>query len=782
MIIRAGIALPLLLALPALGWAQLELSELRGRAIAANGAPLPGAVVALLDQRGGVLRTGTCDAAGRFALQGIVPGSYYLRVTSGPLVSSLQNVIVGSALASEIEVRLAARSAETVVVTPDTELPALQTRTSLSGESVQQVPARDGRGLRAAVATTPGWSTEDNGLMHVRGVDDGFLYVIDGVPLYERFDTQFGASPEANQVSSLNVLTGHLPPEFGLKAGGVIEINTGVALRDDWSGDLEASAASESTGAGNGRLLGPLGKKAVVALYGSGGTSDRFVDPVDPGNLHGQGSAYQGDARVLLKPAERDSITFGLRYGHSEFEVSNSRDQEDAGQDQHQRLDHGVPMISWQRSWSERTVSQLAAVGFWNRNELQPSTHDIPLSTHAQRSGNRFGLLASATHSLGHHVLKGGLEVGRVHTDESFRFFVTDPEEGEEADLSDGALQFTADNPFVFEGSHSGTQLSAYGQDTWRALPSLVLNFGMRFDRSAQPTAETSFGPRFGVAYRPGRTTTLRASVDRYFQPPQLEWLLLSSSEEARVLSPFAEEGLAGGAEPRAERQWAYEVGGEQWLGQAARLDMALWYRQGTSVDDPNVFFGSTIIFPNSVGEQKARGLDVRIDVPRRKGIGGFVSYTLSKIDQYGPITGGLFLEDDFLDIGPGTKFTPDHDQRHVGLLGLSYQRGSFWVSATGRYESGTPVEVDLDELLSRPGADRVDFATGRVKPRTVFDLAAGIRLLQFGSLAVEAGAQVLNLTDEAYAYNFGNPFSGTHFGPPRTFTFKLRLASANGY
>ncbi len=781
----AGLVMAVLLGLPTAGWTQLELSELRGRAIDPGGAPLPAAVVSLLDQRGAALRTATCDAAGRFVLQGIVPGSYYLRATSGPLVSSLQNVVVGSALAGEIEVRLAARSAETVVVTSNTELPALETRTSLSGESVQQVPARlSGGGLRAAVASTPGWSTEDNGLMHVRGVDDGFLYVVDGVPLYERFDTLFGVSPEANQVSSLNVLTGHLPAEFGLKAGGVIEINTGTALRDDWSGVLEGSGASEGTGAGNGRLVGPLGKKAVMALYASGETSDRFVDPVDPGNLHSHGSAYQGDVRVLFKPAERDSITFGLRYGHSEFEVPNSRDQQEAGQDQHQKLDHGVPMVSWQRSWSEKTVSQLAAVGFWNSNELQPSPNDTPMSTFAERSGNRFGLLGSTTHRLGRHVLKAGFEVARVHTDESFTFHVTDPVEGQEANLSDGALQFTSDNPFVFESRDRGLQLSAYGQDTWRALSSLVLNFGLRFDRSALPTAETSWGPRLGVAYRLGRTTTLRASVDRYFQPPQLEWLLLSSSDEARVLSPFAEEGLPGGAAPPAERQWAYEIGGEQWLGHAARVGMALWYRQGTDVDDPNVFFGTTIIFPNSVGEQKARGLDLRLDVPRRNGLGGFVSYTLSKIDQYGPITGGLFLEDDFLDIGPGTKFTPDHDQRHVGVLGLNYRRGGFWAAATGRYESGTPVGVDLtdlDKLQARPGADRVDFEKGRVKPRTVFDLTAGIRLLRVGSMAVEAGAEVLNLTDEAYAYNFGNPFSGTHFGPPRTLTLKLRLASANG-
>ena len=773
-----------LLSLGQVSWAQLELSQVRGRAVDPQGARIGGAVVALLDQRGIELKRTTCDADGRFALAGVVPGSYYLKATSGSLVSSLQSLVVGNALANEIEVRLAPGSAETVVVTPDTELPALETRTSLSGISVQQRPTRlDSRGLRDAVASTPGWTSEDNGLIHARGVDDGFLYVVDGIPLYERFDTFFGVSPEAEQVASMNVLTGHLPAEFGLKAGGVIEINTGSDLSAGWSSAFEGSVASEDSNGGNARIAGPLGSKATITLYGSGETSNRFIDPVDPGNLHSNGSAYQGDVRAFARPSERDSLTVGIRYGHASFQVPNNQDQQAAGQDQRQDVSNGVPMISWQRSWNDRTVSQVAGFGFWNSANLTPSAFDTPISTAADRNGDRFGVLASVTHSLDRHVLKAGFEVSHVHTKESFSFFVTDPDEADDAGLSDGALEFTPENPFLFQGDASGMQYSVYAQDTWRALSNLVINFGLRFDRSALPSPETNWGPRFGLAYRPTRSTTLRASVDRYFQPPQLEWLLLSGSEQARVLSPFAEEGLPGGAPVPAEKQTAYEVGLEQWLGHAAKLSVDGWYRRGTDVDDPNVFFSSTIVFPNAVALQKAAGVDVRVDVPRRHGVSGFASYSYSKIRQYGPITGGLFLEDDFLDIGPGTEFTPDHDIRNVAVFGLNYQRRGFWAAATCRYQSGTPVEVDPDELAGlegEPGADRVDLQAGRTKPRTVVDLSAGVRLFRMGSATVEAGAEVLNLTDAAYAFNFGNPFSGTHFGPPRTFAFKLRVLTGD--
>ncbi len=82
------------------------------------------------------------------------------------------------------------------------------------------------KGLQEAVATLPGWATEDNGLLHVRGIDDGFLYVIDGVPVYERLDQLSGLGPDLSTVESINVITGYMPAEFGYKAGGVIDVRS----------------------------------------------------------------------------------------------------------------------------------------------------------------------------------------------------------------------------------------------------------------------------------------------------------------------------------------------------------------------------------------------------------------------------------------------------------------------------------------------------------------------------------------------------------------------------
>lgn len=95
------------------------------------------------------------------------------------------------------------------------------------------------------------------------------------------------------------------------------------------------------------------------------------------------------------------------------------------------------------------------------------------------------------------------------------------------------------------------------------------------------------------------------------------------------------------------------------------------------------------------------------------------------------------------------------------------------------RYASGTPLEVeenDLADLRERPGAELVNFEAGRVRPHTVFDLTAAQTVHRGRRTETSVRVAILNLTNRAYALNFGNPFSGTHFGAPRTFRIDLRV------
>ncbi len=370
----------------------------------------------------------------------------------------------------------------------------------------------------------------------------------------------------------------------------------------------------------------------------------------------------------------------------------------------------------------------------------------------------------------------------RVSLREWFTFAVTDEDEAEEADISEAALEFDLDDPFLFSDRKTRGQFSAYFQDTFSPLTNITINAGVRYDYSNLLVSAQQVSPRLGVVYFiPKSKTALRGSFDRLYMPAQVENLLLASSEAARRLSPFATPAGGGSAAVHPERVSAYEVGFAQDLFGVLRIDGAYWSRRFRNFDDPNVFFNTTIIFPNSVAEGFARGADVRIDVPDIKGWSGHVSYGNARILQTGPINGGLFLTDEFIEIGPGTRFTPDQDVRNTLSFGLTYnlRPRKAWISLMGRHESGVPLEVDedeLDELMERPGADLVNFERGRVKPWTVFDLGAGFELFSEKRLSVQTQLSVENIANRRFVHNFGNPFSGTHFGHPRMFQARVKF------
>lgn len=785
--LRAAVLVPCVLLLfcaPERAAAQLQQATIQGSLVGPGGGVIDHAVVTLLDSRGEPLAS-TVAESGRFLLTNVPPGTYALRAEALPLRAFLPLLRVTDALPIELQLRMSAVAEEQVLVRAGARDAVTPTAgITLAGEAIRRAPVRlRSRALQDAIATTPGWATEDNGLLHVRGVDDGFLYVVDGVPVYERLDGLFGMAPDPAMIDSVNVVTGYIPVEFGLKSGGVIEVRSAGRTSDSWLGTLEAGAGTEDARDVSTVLGGPLGGVGAVTIGAAAQSSSRFLDPVHPGNLHNTGGSASGGAQFGWTISPASVLTLVSAVGRSQFDVPHGAEQEMAGQDQRQRIANASQTASWQHVWAASTVSQVAGYFRFGSSALFPGDNDTPLLTSADRSLVRTGLLASITHQRGAHLLKAGVEAARLRLDEEFSFAVTDVELAEEAGLSDAAIEFTRARPFHFRGAATPTLFSVYLQDSIRATERLTVDVGVRADWIRMLASASQVSPRAGVSYHwPDTDTTLRGAVGRFFQPPQAENLLLASSPAARTLSPFVDETDGGGGDVLPERQTAVDLSVSQGVARRLRLDVSYWARRVREAADPNVLFGTTIVFPNNVASGRASGVDVRLEVPRRQGWSGFVSYANAHVVQFGPITGGLFLEDEVIEIGPGTRFTPDHDQRHVGAFGVSYdrERSGTSVSLGGRYESGTPLEVEEDELLElqeRPGAELVDFDRGRVRPRQLFDASIVQRLVRGSRVDVEVRAALLNVTGRRWAYNFGNPFSGTHFGPGRTIQIGFRAA-----
>ncbi|MGH9369991.1 MAG: carboxypeptidase regulatory-like domain-containing protein, partial [Vicinamibacterales bacterium] len=313
---------PLLLGFASRATAQLQQGSIQGLVVAPDGQPADSAVVTLLDPLGGTLTTVT-TTRGAFTVPNVPLGTYSLHAEAPPLQGTVQQLTVTSAIPVQIHIRLSAVASEQVVVHAEASQPAVTTtRVTLGGEAVRRAPARlRSRGVQDAIATTPGWATEDNGLLHVRGVDDGFLYVIDGVPVYERLDGLFGMAPDPAMIDGLNVVTGYIPPEFGWKAGGVLEVRSAARASDRWAGTLDLAAGADTTREVSTVVGGPTSRGTALTIGLARQSSSRFLDPVHPDNLHNDGGSWSGGGQFGWTLSPADAVTAVAGFGHSDFDV-----------------------------------------------------------------------------------------------------------------------------------------------------------------------------------------------------------------------------------------------------------------------------------------------------------------------------------------------------------------------------------------------------------------------------------------------------------------------------
>jgi hypothetical protein len=430
--------------------AQLQVSQLHGRVIDSQAGPIAGATVSPLDPAGNAIRRTISEADGSFRIADVAPGSYIVRVELAGLVVLTRTLVVRGSLPVELTLQTGPTVAESIVVRGDAGSNTTERPWTLAGDAVREVgePLPSQR-VQAALAGLPGWMSEDNGLLHVRGVDDGLLYVQDGIPVYARLDRLFGMPPNPSAIASLHILNGYIPPEFGFKSGAVVEVRTETGIRNSWSGTFDTGVADLGTRHLEGFASGPVGRGLGLMLTGSDERSSRFLDPVALENFHNQGRTSSAAAQVTYSPG-KNLLSLSSQAGREEYDVPHNLEQEEAGQDQRQRTTQMQLAGSWQRVLSARTVWQTSFYGRQSSATLSSSPGDTPVTSSGRRRDNRYGMLASLTEQLERHTIKIGGELSALTLDERFSFAVTDAEAAAEAGLSEGAIAHDRDDPFDF--------------------------------------------------------------------------------------------------------------------------------------------------------------------------------------------------------------------------------------------------------------------------------------------------------------------------------------------
>jgi len=324
-----------------------------------------------------------------------------------------------------------------------------------------------------------------------------------------------------------------------------------------------------------------------------------------------------------------------------------------------------------------------------------------------------------------------------------------------------------SDQPFGFTDSSdlTGWTYSVYLQDEWRIVPTVTVNFGLRFDAITSPTQENQFSPRINVVWQPDEMFTFRAGYSRYFTPPPL--LQVSGNSIATLAGTVAAPEVTQNEPVRAERADYFDVGVTAKPLRGLTVGLSAYYKIAQNLLDEGQFGAPISLTSFNYGNAIVKGVEFA------------ASYDEGPWSVYfnGAFGNGIgtninsaqfnFAADELAYIA-NHYITLDHSQGWTMSSGGAYtfNRDKDWatkVSADMLYGSGLRTTVVTPNDLSLPGYAVVNAS-----------------LVQKIPIGLGKGTQmrfdVINLFDNSYQIRDGQGVGvgAPQFGQRRTFLLGL--------
>jgi outer membrane cobalamin receptor len=750
--------------------AQSNTGELRIKVTDPAGLGVKSSVQ-LVSEANQIRKTLLTDDAGNVAAKLLPFGVYRVEVQREGFAPFSDSVEVRSAIPTEYHVtlRIAPMSTSVTVNDADTLIDPHRSGTinRIGKDTIaDRTTSLPGRSLQDLVNSQPGWLYEGNAVLHPRGSEYQTQLVVDGIPLTDNRSPSFGPEIEADDVQSMSIYTAGIPAEYGRKMGGVVEMATtkdpGLGLHG------EAVLAGGSFDTADGYLLTQYEwGKNTVGVNAEGAMTNRYLNPPVLQNFTNNATTGDFGASYERDFSNHDRLSFSVRHEFSRFLVPNELVQESAGQRQYRNNLETMGIVSYQHVFSQNVVGDLHGMVRDDSEGFTSNPFSTPIIVF-QQNGFREGYF-KGTISIhhGNQEWKAGLESDSTFLREQFSDVITD------------FTQFDPGTPatFSFAANRPDLEQSAFVQDLIRA-GKWTVSAGLRWDHYQLLLNQNALSPRLGVSrYFQSADLVLHASYDRVFQTPAFENILLSSSAAVVSLDP---EVLRIPVQPSHGNY--YEVGFTKGFFQKLRLEVNGFDRSVNNFADDDQLLNTAVSFPIAFRKANIYGAEGKLDLPHWGRLSGFVSYSYMVGSAYLPVTGGLFLGDQATNALSQTngRFWVTQDQRNTVRTRFRYQLAErFWVALGGEYGSGLPVEFDGTEqqAVAQYGQEivnRVNFATGRVKPSLAVDFSVGADLWKKDKRSVRFQADVQNLNNRLNLIDFTGLFSGNSIDPPRSYDLRL--------
>jgi outer membrane receptor for ferrienterochelin and colicins len=699
--------------------------------------------------------------------------------------------LAGSHVAVAQVAEQASSTVPTIVVTAqhlNEERSRIDTDTGAStykfdSKAIEAQPGGDNVQLNQVMLQVPSAAQDSFGQLHIRGDHNGLQFRLNGVILPDGISV-FGQTLPPRMISSLKLITGSLPAEYGLRSAGIIDLTTKSGALQP-GGEVSIYGGSHGSVEPSFNYGGTTGANTYF-VTGDFIRNDLGIESPDGSSnpIHDHTKQYHGFGYFEHIFGDNDRVTLIAGTSDDRFQIPNRSGVHaaDIGPgltvngvsdylsnflDENQREITRFGTLSWQHSQGPLSVQTSLIARYSSLNFTpDPNLGDLlfnGISQQAYKKDVAYGFQSDGAYRLtDDHTIRAGVyyQTDRLTSNTTSQVLPTDATGIPTTDVPIG---------IVDDSRNSQTIESVYAQDEWKILPVLTVNYGLRFDHYTAFSSGKQVSPRVNLVWQALEGTTLHAGYSRFFSPPPFE--LVANTSVAKYANTTGAPPGTTGDPVKAESSNYYDVGVQQQVSHELMVGVDGYYKQATNMIDEGQFGAPIILTPFNYADGQVYGVEFTANYS----VGHFQSYANVAIQRAigkNIVSGQFNFAPDRLAYIANHYIHLDHEQQVTASGGASYEWQGTRVSGDLLLGSGLRSDLTLANGSSVPNGDHLPYYVQ-------VNLGVSHAFDRQGLKGFSARFDVINALDKQYEIRNGTGVGvgAPQFGARRGFFVGLKQA-----
>jgi outer membrane receptor for ferrienterochelin and colicins len=646
---------------------------------------------------------------------------------------------------------------------------------TIDAQAIAAIPGGQNNQLNQVLLQAPDVVQDSFGQIHVRADHNDLQYRLNGIILPEGISV-FSQTLSPWLISSLKLITGALPAEYGLRTAGVIDLSTNSGLLQP-GGEISFYGGSHGTYQPSAEFGGSVGqytyyvtgdyKQDNLGIESPDGSSNPLHDHTTQGHAFG----YFED---ILDSSNRVSLILGL--SDDEFQIPNQRGlqpslglnvngqtdylSDNLNERQHELADYAI--VTWQHSEGALNWQSSLSARYTSLHFAPDLTGDLLYNGIAQDAFKNDTAIGWQT--------DGAYKFNDAHTVRAGIYYQHDSSKSDTTSQvlpidSTGAQTSTVPLTIIGNGTKSQQIESVYLQDEWKPLDPFTVNYGLRYDHYNAYSSGGQLSPRINAVWEFSTGTTLHGGYSRYFTPPPFELVGAGTFTQFAGTTAVPPGSNTKDSAPIAERANYYDLGVQQKLfDKTLTLGVDSFYEQAQHLIDEGQFGAPIILTPFNYRYGLIGGVEFTASYTNNN-FAAYLNSAWQAAHGKGVESAQFNFDQAALNYIASNYIHLDHEGRVSASTGVSYLWFGTRVSVDALLGTGLRDDLTLPDGSVIPNGDHTpSYTQVNLGLSHAFDIG--------GSGPLTVRFDVINVADKVYQIRSGSGVGvfAPQFGPRRGF------------